>query len=49
MLTYDNLHFAVNSVESVGKIFPKDRSEVVIFYVEIRIPIINIYLFKFGA
>jgi len=45
MLAYDNAYFAVNSVEYVGKIFPKDRSEVVIFYVETKIPKTNIYLF----
>ena len=45
MLAYDNAYFAVNSVEYVGKFFPKDRREVVIFYVETKIPKTNIYLF----
>lgn len=38
LLAYDNSHFAVNSVQYIGEVFPKDRTEVVIFYVETKIP-----------
>src|SRR6056297_2149016 len=38
LLAYDNSHFAVNSIDYIGNVFPKDRTEVFIFYVETKIP-----------
>lgn len=38
MLAYDGSQFALDSVKYIGEVFPKDRTDVVIFYVETKIP-----------
>ncbi len=38
MLAYDGSDFALDSVRYIGKVFPKDRTDVVVFYVETKIP-----------
>ena len=38
LLAYDGSDLALDSVRYVGEVFPQDRTEVVIFYVETKIP-----------
>ncbi len=38
LLAYDGSNLAVDSVQYVGQVFPSDRTHVVIFYVETKIP-----------
>ncbi len=38
LLAYDGSHLALDSVHYVGEVFPKHRTQVVIFYVETKIP-----------
>ncbi len=38
LLAYDGSHLALDSVHYVGEVFPSDRTQVVIFYVETKIP-----------
>lgn len=38
LLAYDGSHLALDSVQYIGEVFPSDRTEVVIFYVETKIP-----------
>ena len=38
LLAYDGSRLAVNSLHYIGEVFPNDRTEVVIFYVETKIP-----------
>jgi len=38
MLAYDGSELALDSVRYIGEVFPSDRTEVVIFYVETKIP-----------
>jgi len=39
LLAYDGSNFALDAVQYIGAVFPSDRTEVVIFYVETKIPI----------
>jgi nucleotide-binding universal stress UspA family protein len=38
LLAYDGSHLALDSVQYIGEVFPSDRTEVSIFYVETKIP-----------
>ena len=38
LLAYDGSHLALDSVQYIGEVFPPDRTEVSIFYVETKIP-----------
>ncbi len=38
LLAYDGSHLAVDSVQYVGDVFPSERTQVVIFYVETKLP-----------
>lgn len=38
LLAYDGSDLALDSVRYIGEVFPRDRAEVVIFYVETKIP-----------
>ncbi len=38
MLAYDGSDLALDSVRYIGQVFPQDRTDVVVFYVETKIP-----------
>jgi nucleotide-binding universal stress UspA family protein len=38
LLAYDGSDLALDSVQYIGEVFPHDRTEVVVFYVETKIP-----------
>ncbi|MBU3950692.1 MAG: universal stress protein, partial [Proteobacteria bacterium] len=38
LLAYDGSHLALDAVQYIGEVFPSDRTQVVIFYVETKIP-----------